>query len=128
MGSSSPHYARIKSDILAITNAVPIGRVTTFRAIGEHLDVMPRHVAYILATLQEPLASAVPWYRVVPEGGKLPSSKHATQRVNLFAEGIQFFTSGNIADFSGKYIEPEVLKSGVPKQYRDKVTIVAGKR
>jgi methylated-DNA-protein-cysteine methyltransferase related protein len=128
MGSSSPHYARIKSDILAITNAIPVGRVTTFRAIGEHLDVMPRHVAYILAKVQEPLASVVTWYRVVPEGGKLPSQKHAAQRVNLDAEGIQFSTSGEIADFSERYIEPEDLKSGIPKQYRYQASILAGKR
>jgi methylated-DNA-protein-cysteine methyltransferase related protein len=128
MGSSSPHYARIKSDILAITNAIPVGRVTTFRAIGEHLDVLPRHVAYILASLKEPLASAVPWYRVVPQGGKLPSPKHAAQRVNLNAEGTWFSTSGEIADFSERYIEPEDLKSGIPKQYRDQTSILAGKR
>jgi methylated-DNA-protein-cysteine methyltransferase related protein len=128
MASSSPHYARIQSDILAITNAIPVGRVTTFRAIGEYLDVMPRHVAYILATLPEPLASAVLWYRVVPQGGKLPSSKQAAQRVSLSAEGIQFSASGEIADFTKKYIEPEDLKSGVPQQYRDLATISAGNR
>jgi methylated-DNA-protein-cysteine methyltransferase related protein len=111
---------------LAITSAIPSGRITTFLAIGEHLDVMPRHVAYILATLNEPLASVVPWHRVLPASGKLIASKHVAQMNSLDAEGVHFSTSGEIADFSEKYIAAGTVKSGVPKRYRDQAGLLAG--
>jgi methylated-DNA-protein-cysteine methyltransferase related protein len=47
----SPAFIRIKADVLKIVTAIPLSRVTTFRSIGEHFDVMPRHVAYILTML-----------------------------------------------------------------------------
>lgn len=47
----SESFARIKADVLAIARAIPPGRLTSFWAIGSHLDGAPRHVAYILATL-----------------------------------------------------------------------------
>jgi alkylated DNA nucleotide flippase Atl1 len=41
----------MKGDVLRIVAGVPAGRVVTFADTGAHLDVAPRHVACILATL-----------------------------------------------------------------------------
>jgi hypothetical protein len=49
--AKSPFFARIKADVLTIVASIPEGSVVTFRDIGAHLDVMPRHVAYILKML-----------------------------------------------------------------------------
>ncbi len=63
----SPFYARIKRDVLAILAVVPEGRLVTFTDAGRHLDVSPRHVAYILATLDAAEADGcrgtAPWPR-----------------------------------------------------------------
>ncbi len=49
--AKSPFFARIKADVLMTVASIPEGGVVTFRDIGAHLDVMPRHVAYILKML-----------------------------------------------------------------------------
>ena len=49
--AGSAQFARIKSDVLAITTKITLGRVATHKQIGQHLKVEPRHVAYILSTL-----------------------------------------------------------------------------
>lgn len=88
---------------------------------------MPRHVAYILATLAQPLAKVIPWYRVVPEGGKLCGPKHVPRMKSLVAEAIEFCGSNEIAHFAEKYVAPTDLTSGVSKQYRGKAGVVSGK-
>jgi methylated-DNA-protein-cysteine methyltransferase related protein len=111
MAKSSPHFERIKADILAITSAIPTGSITTFKAIGVHLDVMPRHVAYILATLQEPLLSFIPWYRVVSETGKLSSGRMAVeQRKLLIKEGHRFDARHCIINFESTLVAPDQFR------------------
>lgn len=63
--AKSPFFARIKADVLTIVASIPEGGVVTFRDIGAHLDVMPRHVAYILTMLDEEERAAFPAGRVV---------------------------------------------------------------
>ena len=89
---------------------------------------MPRHVAYILTTLAEPLANVIPWYRVVPEDGKLSGSKRLARMQSLNTEGIELHASGEITHFSERYVSPADLGSGVPKQHRGEASMYAGKR
>ena len=63
--AKSPFFARIKADVLTIVASIPEGGVVTFRDIGAHLDVMPRHVAYILKMLDAEERAAFPADRVV---------------------------------------------------------------
>ncbi|MCU0891915.1 MAG: MGMT family protein [Sandarakinorhabdus sp.] len=63
--AASPFYARIRADVLAIARAVPAGHAVTFSDIGRHLDVMPRHVAYILKMLPDPAAHGIDPARVI---------------------------------------------------------------
>jgi methylated-DNA-protein-cysteine methyltransferase-like protein len=89
--ANSEAFARIKHDILALVREVPIGRVTTYGTLGRSLDVMPRHVAYILAMLADDERAAVPWHRVVSDAGTINLSKHGRgqeQRMRLRAEGV----------------------------------------
>jgi methylated-DNA-protein-cysteine methyltransferase-like protein len=114
----SAAFQRIKSDVLTIAARVPAGRVTTFAEIGRYLDVMPRHVAYLLALPNDPAREAAPWYRVVGEGGALGRPKRdfhgRTQAVLLIEEGLVITATGRVAAFAEClfHITPE--NAGVP--------------
>jgi methylated-DNA-protein-cysteine methyltransferase-like protein len=91
--SRSLAFQKIRQDILGATKSIPFGRVSTYADIGEHLEVMPRHVAYILATLSESEQDAVPWFRVVSKDGVLASANRERRRrqvEHLSAEGHEF--------------------------------------
>lgn len=118
----SPFFARIKADVLAIVAAVPQGRVVTFADVGAHLDVMPRHVAYILVQLSEMEKATLPWHRAVAAEGTLGVPKSGaggeSQRALLAAEGAAFDPDGRITDFVARLAEVAALPHGVPKQTR----------
>jgi methylated-DNA-protein-cysteine methyltransferase related protein len=110
MAKPSPHFARIKADVLAITAAIPAGRLCSFKAIGDHLDVMPRHVAYILATLRDPLDSVIPWHRVVSEAGQLSKGNgRAAQEALLAEEGVSVDRHGHVTAFESHFVPVEKL-------------------
>ena len=118
----SPFYARIKADVLKIVAAVPEGRVASFADIGAHLDVPPRHVAYILAMLSDIEKTTLPWHRAVGADGALGVPKAGAdgtpQRALLEAEGAAFDAEGCIADVAARRVEIAVLAHGVPRQTR----------
>jgi methylated-DNA-protein-cysteine methyltransferase-like protein len=118
----SPFFARIKADVLRIVAAIPQGRVATYAAIGAHLDVMPRHVAYILATLSDIEKATLPWHRVVAADGTTGVAKHGAdgtpQRALLAAEGATFDPEGRITDAVAREVTVAALPHGVPRQTR----------
>jgi methylated-DNA-protein-cysteine methyltransferase related protein len=120
--AASPFFARIREHVLQLTAAVPEGKVCTFQSMGEHLDVMPRHVAYILSQLEDNEKFVYPWHRVVAGEGSLGSPKSnpdgTSQAELLRAEGI--LVSGNrIANsFNLVYVPADQLPSRLPKQKR----------
>jgi methylated-DNA-protein-cysteine methyltransferase-like protein len=123
--AKSPAFARIKADVLRIVAAIPPGRVATFRDIGAHLDAMPRHVAYILATLGHAEQAAIPWHRAI--GGDLTLG---TPKANGFGigqaallgeEGTGFDARGRLLD-PGRVVAVADLPHGVARQQRPTVT------
>jgi methylated-DNA-protein-cysteine methyltransferase related protein len=119
--AKSPFFARIKADVLKITACIPKGRLCTFTDIGTHLDVMPRHVAYILTTLEDDQKMVVPWYRVVGESGKIGTAKfcpEGTSQVELLkCEGVET-CAGQIVNFSRHQIDVAATGTDIPKQLR----------
>ncbi len=106
----SAAFIRIKADVLGIVRDVPRGRVCTFAAIGRHLDVMARHVAYILATLTDDERPGVPWHRVVAESGAINRTRHGRgdeQRASLEAEGVAVSAKGEVSDLAAVVWKPE---------------------
>ena len=100
--AGSPSYAHIKADVLAIVSALPRGKVTTFTAIGKALGVMPRHVATILAGLDATEHDAVPWHRVVADGGAVGRHpRRDAQIARLKADGLAVSPAGIVAGFDG---------------------------
>jgi methylated-DNA-protein-cysteine methyltransferase-like protein len=128
----SPFFARIKADVLRILAGVPPGRVVTYADIGAHLDVAPRHVAYILAMLDEIEAATLPWHRAVAADGTLGVPKSgpdgATQRALLAAEGAAFDPEGRITDFVARCVAVAGLAHGVAQQTRPADAPVARRR
>jgi methylated-DNA-protein-cysteine methyltransferase related protein len=120
MGNSEA-FARIKSQVLTMTSHIPAGRVSTYRSLGEHIDVMPRHIAYILTMLSMEEKENIPWYRVVSDSGAIsaPKTSKALEQIEkLAAEGIQIDRAKKIADFDRVFIAASSLDSGIEKQFR----------
>ncbi len=116
----SAAFARIKRDVLAMTCAVPEGHVSTFVSLAGHIDVMPRHVAYILATLADGERDVVPWHRIVAERGKLHgvSPAKTTEQIERLAEEGCTVLRGTLVGSSQRFVPAEALASGVPRQRR----------
>ena len=67
---------------------VPRGRFSTFGDIAAFLDVMPRHVAFLLAKLP-----VLPWHRVLSGEGQVPDKARvaaAAWHALLEGEGVLF--------------------------------------
>lgn len=110
MGKSAA-FARIKTEVLTVTHAVPQGCVTTYASLGQHLGVMARHVAYILAMLTDDERQRVPWYRVVGDGGLIKTTNRRwalEQKALLETEGIHFRADA-IVDFQAVFVNPTSL-------------------
>lgn len=107
----SEAFTKIKADVLEITKNIPAGRVTTFVAIGEYLNVVPRHVAYILSTLSHEEADEVPWHRVVADNGVMKTNpRGVAQKTRLESEGLTF-DKNTLEDFEGVWLEVDKVVS-----------------
>jgi methylated-DNA-protein-cysteine methyltransferase related protein len=118
----SPFFIRIKADVLKMVASIPPGKITTFHSMGEHLDVMPRHVAYILSTLEPLEKIQYPWHRVVGEKGDLGKLKRSElgepQSELLRAEGILVSKNSISDNFAAVFVAADQLNSGIKKQSR----------
>jgi methylated-DNA-protein-cysteine methyltransferase related protein len=120
--SKSAAFSRIKTQILAMTSSIPVGRLCTYASIGHHLDVMPRHVAYILTMLSPEEKDGIPWQRVVADGGAIsaPKTNKAVEQIEYLArEGIEVNKAKKVIDFEAVFITAADLDSGVEQQYRE---------
>jgi methylated-DNA-protein-cysteine methyltransferase related protein len=120
MGKSAA-FARIKNQVLTMTSHIPAGRVSTYRSLAEHIDVMPRHVAYILTMLSLEEKDRIPWHRVVSESGVIsaPKTSKALEQIEkLVAEGIQIDRVQKIIDFDRIFVAAADLESGIDQQFK----------
>jgi methylated-DNA-protein-cysteine methyltransferase related protein len=120
--AKSAAFSRIKTQILTITSSIPVGRLCTYGSIGLHLDVMPRHVAYILTMLSPEEKDGIPWQRVVADGGVIsaPKTTKAVEQIEYLArEGIEVNKAKKVIDFEAVFIAAADLNSGVEQQYRE---------
>lgn len=130
--ASSAFFARIRAHVLQLTKAVPEGKVCTYLSMGEYLDVMPRHVAYILGQLEDIEKLVYPWHRVVGADLSLGSAKSnpdgMSQAELLRKEGI--LVSGNkvVSNVESVYVSAEQLPSGLARQQRPADAPIAKRR
>ena len=79
--------------VLALVEAVPSGRVTTYGAIADAVGSRgPRSVGRVMSTY----GGGVPWWRVVRADGSLPPSHDEEARLHYLAEGTPFRPSGRV--------------------------------
>jgi methylated-DNA-protein-cysteine methyltransferase related protein len=120
--SKSIFFQRIKTDVLVIVASIPKGKVCTFSSIGEHLDVVPRHIAFILSGLNDLEKIELPWWRVVGKDGNLGMTKRSEtgeiQSELLRAEGFLVENNSIFSSFQNCYVACQSLQSGIPKQKR----------
>jgi methylated-DNA-protein-cysteine methyltransferase-like protein len=94
---------RLKAKVLAVVQAIPEGRVTTYGAIGRHLHLTARQVAFVLATLTPEESAALPWFRVVAAQGVISSLKRRgvgrRQIEKLRSEGVSLTARARVEDF-----------------------------
>lgn len=104
----------------------------TFSDIGRHLDVVPRHVAYILANLGTPHDQEVPWHRAVPDGASLKTQKcdslGHSQAELLQADGVPISADGMIEDMERRLCQVADLPHGICQQSRPAQTFVNRRR
>ncbi|MCP9833424.1 MULTISPECIES: MGMT family protein [unclassified Cyanobium] len=120
--AKSEAFARIKGQVLRIVATIPESKLTTYQSIGEHLAVMPRHVAYILSQLDDGAKLDVPWYRVVSGDGRLGASKRGpygdSQAQLLEREGIAVVGNAVQPSLEAFFLPCQELGHGIPRQER----------
>ncbi len=120
--ATSPFFARIREHVLRLTAAVPEGKVCTFQSMGEYLDVMPRHVAYILSQLEDNEKYIYPWHRVVGGDTSLGTLKKnpdgKAQAELLRDDGILVSNNKVASSFEQVFISAERPSSGLARQKR----------
>jgi len=114
--TASPAFARIHHDVMQVVAHIPRGRVTTYSAIGEFLDVVPRQVAFPLARRNDEAREAVPWWRVVGAATALGRPKRAaagaSQHHLLLAEGVAV-RDRRVEGLAERLIIPTTRSTGV---------------
>ncbi len=118
----SAAFIRIRAQVLQIVASIPRGRVCTFQSIGAHLDVMPRHVAYILSQLDDGEKMTLPWHRVVAGDGTLGAPRFApdgqSQAQRLAEEGVSIGRNAVAPGLDAWFVGAEQLAHGLPRQTR----------
>lgn len=95
-------FARIRAEVMAAASSVPKGRVTTYGAIANHLEVSARHVAFVMSGLNGEEGKIIPWHRVIGAQGTLRQptpSAISRQRKRLIDEGLNVSTKGEVRNF-----------------------------
>ena len=120
--AKSEAFVRIKDQVLRIVSAIPEAKLTTYQSIGEHLAVMPRHVAYILSRLDDATKLDIPWYRVASANGRLGVPKRDpngdTQADLLEREGLAVVGNAVQPSLVAFFVPCSELSHGIPRQQR----------
>lgn len=94
----SKAFARIRAEVIRLVGLIPPGKFTTYGSIAIHMNVMARHVAFVLGRLTAEESAALPWHRVVARDARIsPNMPPATaklQRRRLRAEGLKIDAEG----------------------------------
>jgi len=98
----SAAYARIRAEVIRLVGLIPQGEFTTYGSIAVHMNVMARHVAFVMSRLTGEESASLPWHRVVSSDArlspKMPAALARRQRLRLEAEGMRVDVRGFIAD------------------------------
>lgn len=93
MPKPSPAFQAMKRALLEQLSAIPSGKVVALDQMAVAMNIPARHVAYLIAQLNEAERDLVPWHRLVPSGCTFPAeakqSPRQVQQIGLLAqEGV----------------------------------------
>jgi methylated-DNA-protein-cysteine methyltransferase related protein len=95
-------FVRIRAEVIRLVALIPPGKFTTYGSIAVHMNVVARHVAFVMSRLTREEAEALPWHRVVGAEARISPKMDATlaqaQRERLEAEGVRVDAKGFIVD------------------------------
>ncbi len=96
----SKAFARIRAEVIRLVGLIPPGKFTTYGSIAIHMNVMARHVAFVMSRLTEEESASLPWHRVVARDARIspnmPPTTASLQRRRLRAEGMKIDPAGYI--------------------------------
>lgn len=96
----SKAFARIRAEVIRLVGLIPEGMFTTYGSIAIHMNVMARHVAFVMSSLTEEEAAALPWHRVVSADARISPKMDAVlarkQRSRVRSEGMKINATGYI--------------------------------
>ena len=100
--AKSPAFARIRAEVIRLVALIPEGKFTTYGSIAVHMNVMARHVAFVMSRLTDEESQALPWHRVVSAEARLSPKMDAElrelQKSRLESEGMSIDPRGFIED------------------------------
>jgi methylated-DNA-protein-cysteine methyltransferase-like protein len=95
-------FARIRAEVIRLVGLIPRGKFTTYGSIAVHMNVMARHVAFVMSSLKPEESAELPWHRVVSADARIsPRMDEALarkQRRRLRSEGMKINAAGFIQD------------------------------
>jgi methylated-DNA-protein-cysteine methyltransferase-like protein len=95
-------FKRIRAEVIRLVDLIPAGKFTTYGAIAVHMNVMARHVAFVMSRLTEEEAERLPWHRVVGADARISPKMDAelarVQKERLESEGMKVDEKGFILD------------------------------
>jgi methylated-DNA-protein-cysteine methyltransferase-like protein len=98
----SKAFTRIRAEVIRLVGLIPSGKFTTYGSIAIHMNVMARHVAFVMSRLTEEESATLPWHRVVSADARISPRMDAElaklQRKRLRSEGFKINTAGYIQD------------------------------
>ena len=98
----SKAFARIRAEVIRLVRLIPEGKFTTYGSIAVHMNVMARHVAFVMSRLTPEESKELPWHRVVSADARIsPNMDEALarkQRRRLRSEGMKINAAGYIQD------------------------------
>jgi methylated-DNA-protein-cysteine methyltransferase related protein len=100
--SPSIAFRRIRAEVIRLVGLIPAGKFTTYGSIAVHMNVMARHVAFVMSRLTEEEAERLPWHRVVGADARISPKMDAelarVQKGRLEKEGMRVNEKGFILD------------------------------
>lgn len=98
----SKAFARIRAEVIRLVGLIPEGKFTTYGSIAIHMNVMARHVAFVMSSLTDEESATLPWHRVVSADARIspmmPVTSAKKQRSRLKKEGMKVNAAGYIQD------------------------------
>jgi methylated-DNA-protein-cysteine methyltransferase-like protein len=100
--AKSRAFANIRAEVIRLVALIPHGRFTTYGSIAVHMNVMARHVAFVMSRLTPEESAALPWHRVVAADARISPRMDVDlakrQRMRLEGEGMAVDAQGYIQD------------------------------